>query len=667
MSQPLAQSNEAAPITAETARERVAARRALRTRPWPYATALIMIIATLQCAIYLAIIPPWHHYDEPTHFEYAWLIANRPGLPGPGDEDALMRREVVGSMHEHRLYDNLPLGQSPLVSDKASALNLGYSELQHFPLYYLIVSVPVAAARQLDLASQLLIARLVSAIMFLLTIRVAIGIMAELTPAGHPLRVAVPGILALLPPFVDAMTAVNNDVGAVLFFSLFLWAAIRMIRAGLTWRRAAGVVLAAGVAAAMKTTALIALALAPLAIVVAFWVQRRLAWWRLIAMATGLATLIMLTSIQWREPASWYRDPLIGDGRPATGLSRDIPAAAPVGRQVLSLPASADSAARPLYGPIADTAALAGQVVTIGGWIWADQPAEIAAPGLVLINTLEVGQTMRSSIQISATPQFFSWPITMPANLLPVSFVLNTRLLTGSASRLFLDGVVVTPGRFPAEPPQFSDDQARAGSWGGRPFTNLVRNASFERTGPSLRPWVDQALLPYTRRHPAAIFFDVLDRERAPAIIGQAIQRQSMTFFIFFSWVQFRPPGGLIWFDIIAVVVRVALLGCVVWLIRRWRADDRPQRAALIFLGLAALPVWLFSVVRTFPFFIGNLYFPIARYGFPAVVPALLAVTAGWYALAPKRWQPALVSGLVGAAAILNCLAIIGVVRLTRG
>jgi hypothetical protein len=115
-----------------------------------------------------------------------------------------------------------------------------------------------------------------------------------------------------------------------------------------------------------------------------------------------------------------------------------------------------------------------------------------------------------------------------------------------------------------------------------------------------------------------------------------------------------------------AVVVRGTLLGCIVWLVRHWRMRDRRRWATLIFLGLAALPVWLFSVVRVLPFFIGNLYFPIARYGFPAIIPALLAVTAGWYALAPKRWQPALVSGLVIAATTLNCLAIIGVLRLAR-
>ncbi|HYF65696.1 MAG TPA: hypothetical protein VD886_22900, partial [Herpetosiphonaceae bacterium] len=139
MSRPLVRPGEVAVNGSASAGERVAALREVRARAWPHAPALIMILATLQCAIYLALIPPWHHYDEPTHFEYAWLIANRPGLPGAGDEDAPMRREVAASMHEHRLYDNLALARSSLVTDKAGDINLGYSELSHFPLYYVIV------------------------------------------------------------------------------------------------------------------------------------------------------------------------------------------------------------------------------------------------------------------------------------------------------------------------------------------------------------------------------------------------------------------------------------------------------------------------------------------------------------------------------------------------
>ena len=121
--------------------------------------ALVLLIALCQGAIYLCLLPPWQHYDEPTHFEYAWLIANRPGLPQPGDEDRAMRRELATTMLEHRFYWNLP---KPNLQAKAAGINVGISELGHPPAYYLLVSLPLRAARQLDLVSQLYLARSVS-------------------------------------------------------------------------------------------------------------------------------------------------------------------------------------------------------------------------------------------------------------------------------------------------------------------------------------------------------------------------------------------------------------------------------------------------------------------------------------------------------------------------
>src|SRR5215211_3224079 len=65
---------------------------------------LLLLIALAQGLLYLALMPPWQHYDEPTHFEYAWLIANREQLPRYPDTDPVMRREVAASMLEHGFF-----------------------------------------------------------------------------------------------------------------------------------------------------------------------------------------------------------------------------------------------------------------------------------------------------------------------------------------------------------------------------------------------------------------------------------------------------------------------------------------------------------------------------------------------------------------------------------
>src|SRR5947208_14806600 len=69
---------------------------------------LVLLIALCQGILYLCLQPPWQHYDEPTHFEYAWLIAHHPGLPPPGTVDQAARRDIAASMIQYNFFGNMP-------------------------------------------------------------------------------------------------------------------------------------------------------------------------------------------------------------------------------------------------------------------------------------------------------------------------------------------------------------------------------------------------------------------------------------------------------------------------------------------------------------------------------------------------------------------------------
>jgi hypothetical protein len=84
-----------------------------------------------------------------------------------------------------------------------------------------------------SVASQLYAVRLLSLSLYLITILASWGVVVEITPPCHPLRLLVPMTIAALPGFTDLMTAGNNDVGAVAFFSLALWGSVRLARRGL--------------------------------------------------------------------------------------------------------------------------------------------------------------------------------------------------------------------------------------------------------------------------------------------------------------------------------------------------------------------------------------------------------------------------------------------------
>ena len=101
-----------------------------------------LVLALVNGIIYMIIIPPWQHYDEPNHFEYVWLVANRPGLPKFGDYDFHLHQVVARSMIEYKFFTNL--GFLPDLNSKDQPAWIGsYDQTNDPPVYYLIASLPL--------------------------------------------------------------------------------------------------------------------------------------------------------------------------------------------------------------------------------------------------------------------------------------------------------------------------------------------------------------------------------------------------------------------------------------------------------------------------------------------------------------------------------------------
>src|SRR5574340_874188 len=83
-------------------------RRLTQGRPW---LAWVLVLGLLNGLVYVFTVPPWQHYDEPNHFAYVWLVAQRGRIPQPGEFDPAMRRSVAESMIEHGFFT--PLGFLP--------------------------------------------------------------------------------------------------------------------------------------------------------------------------------------------------------------------------------------------------------------------------------------------------------------------------------------------------------------------------------------------------------------------------------------------------------------------------------------------------------------------------------------------------------------------------
>jgi hypothetical protein len=170
-----------------------------------------LIAACVLGVFYVFFAPPWQHYDEPGHFEYAWLIAHRGQLPLPGDVDVLGRTQIFESMARHNFYD----GPAPALPPDGQAPNIGITQLGDSPLYYLLASIGIALLRNHSIEAQLYAARLTSVALYAVTVFFAWLTAERLTKASHPLRWLLPALIGALPAVADLMSAVNNDALAI--------------------------------------------------------------------------------------------------------------------------------------------------------------------------------------------------------------------------------------------------------------------------------------------------------------------------------------------------------------------------------------------------------------------------------------------------------------------
>jgi hypothetical protein len=586
---------------------------------------VVLVAAAVQGLVFLVLVPPWQHYDEPAHFEFAWLLAFHPSWPAPGTVNPAIA----------------------WIGGEGRALS-------HLPTYHVLVSIPLRLAGGWNVIDQLYLARTVSLAMFLATIAILGGIAYTLFPVRHPMRWLLPLVAALIPSFADIMTAVNNDVGAIMAFSLFLWSVVHILVRGWSVWRAAWVVGAALSAAAMKNVTLVAVPLAPIVLLIAVGVQRKWRWKQIVAALSGVVIVIATVALAWGDPAQWYRYGAVS----ADGAARITFSDAPHGWYVFRLAAGASPYEMSgLSAPImtADLPAIAGGPVTIGAWVWASHPATIAGPGALYNDGTRDPEMVTPAIDVGPTPRFIAWTFTAPPAVSSFQVFLPTPSSTSDESRLevFVDGVVVAKGEFPDDTLPRFDLPAAGGVWGGKPFTNLVRNGSAEQAWLYVRPEVDNALRPIVRRSLSRMVASMFDIERTgPIVLFDVAPDLVFRSFATFGWGEVMPTGhGWRWAFPLALLV--ALAGCARSLAEN---DWSPRRVALaVFLAIGAL-IWANAALRILPALIAQPP-PFPRYGFPAIAPLALVLAAGWLAWWPVRWRLTGAATLVIALLMLNALA----------
>ncbi len=604
----------------------------------------IVVYGLIHGAVYLTLVPPWQHYDEPSHFEYTWLVARQNRLPQPFGWDSLMRRQLAASMAENDFY---PQAAAPNLLKEFPGI--GVSQLEDAPLYYVLAAIPLKLVRYAGVTDQLYAGRLVSLTFYLATVVIAYLVVRDLTGTSNPLRWMIPAVILMTPAFTDLMTALNNDVGATLVFSAFLWVGVRILLRGWTFSRALALVGLTVLCLITKNTVFIAAPLAMLLFILWLIQQRPRLGLAAVLLGLGLLVLAAPRALSLQDAAFWYRKEFAAQELPPTRLQS---AAAPFGEQALQIVSGVNGGSQPILFqpfPSATLQDVRGEEISLGAWIWASQELEIAGPK-IWTDTKVVSERIAVGVQ----PAFFAVSTTVPKMANRLQIVLEPQLSAADQSvSVWYDGLVLAVGSRGNGVPQFNDAALGSGTWSGSNFENLVRNPSAERAWLTLQP---RLLNGFANRSnlPVHALTSVQDYQTFGDIYLLTAKNLFQSFWARFGWNHIGLPAS--WYWTILAFTLIGLAGSIWYLRSQWRSFSTARKMAIGWLVLSGISLWVAVIFRPIlPFWNSSPFIPSARYAYPAIIPTMFLLVSGWYFFLGRL--PARYRGL--ATAVLFALLLI--------
>lgn len=171
--------------------------------------AIILLIWGIHIMVFVFFVPPWQHYDEPTHLEYALLIRKLGHVPAYDENIPAVRRAIAASMLAAGFFQH---PQTMLTPPDLNDPNLviGFNQSTHPPLYYRLVAAVLRPFHATPLATQLIAARLCSATIAVLLFYSVIHLLRQIGFTNQT-RVAILMVLAFHPVLADTMSSVNSD------------------------------------------------------------------------------------------------------------------------------------------------------------------------------------------------------------------------------------------------------------------------------------------------------------------------------------------------------------------------------------------------------------------------------------------------------------------------
>jgi hypothetical protein len=307
--------------------------------------------------------------------------------------------------------------------------------------------------------------------------------------------------------------------------------------------------------------------------------------------------------------------------------------------------------------------ALQGETVTLAGWVRLESQNEAISEV-----TVDDGQVpITTTVSLSSEWTFYALTATVNAQSTALQAQLPSSQAEGAVCH---DGVVMAQGEFPVdEPPQFSDPTGKSGVWAGHPFVNLLSNGSGERVWPRFKPWASQLIRGsgLTRNIDPTLFVQsILDWKRTGWVYGVVWTTIWQSFWARFGWNHVAMPRYI--YLGLSVCTWLGLGGMVVYgldcFVFPSRLESWQRRASTCFV-LSVFLVWANAMVwYSHPHLLNleRIYYAVARYVYPTVIPTVLFLYLGWRALIPRSWRPFLPIVSILGFVCLDVAALMGTI-----
>lgn len=588
-----------------------------------YLLLLIILIGFIHGVIYVFIAPPWAHYDEPTHFEYAWMIANRTLTPKAGEYDNALRRQILESMVRHNFYKVRSWEID--VSTLQDPVNIGINQLGDPPVYYLLASIPLRLMRQQPIENQLIACRFVSLILFLVAVWVGWKFGEVITGENNPMRWMIPLSMVLLPPLVELMTAVNNDSAAVLVYSLFLLFGVKLLKNGPHWTTILALILLTIIGFYTKSSTWLMVVAMVIAVLVSLFRKR-------IILAWGVVLLVILISLiaifEWGDAALWYRDTFQNE---TTRIYTQVNGENAYAFRLLDDSTEYNAA---LYQTLLakDISSLFGTKITIGAWMWADEPITVNPPQIMFINPKGRQRWISAEpITLTNQPVFYAYVIRLPIESWRTFISLKPFNTGEQIGNIYIANPVIASGVFDVkQPPVFSDTNASYGEWAGKPFNNLVRNAGALQGWPKIRNYIYKitSKIDYRLTEGIGRVIYTLDFKGTFWYTKSTLLVIFRSFWAKFGWGEVTLIGSKP-YRAFYIATIIMLIGCLIGLFKKFNLIGLHFSIWLglnIFLSLGF--AWFTGISMNS--YIGKPYIPVARFIFPVILAIFTFWCFGW-------------------------------------